>query len=840
MRRATVALVLIIAVVAAACSHGTSHPRAAATSSTSSTTSSSSAPTVPATDEAFNVLPPGEYGALPATANSTDQLTLYDGLTPLGGNVTQADIAKYYKPEVFGLNGQVGRPEAVPRPGLTIVRDSWDVPHITGATRADVEFGAGWVTAEDRGLFIEAIRGPARLAAIDAPGVDPFSLATSGAKFVPSPATEQFLDQEQRLIDATGPKGHQVLLDMDAYVAGINAYYQQTHNSAAPWTRNDVLAAAALIGAVFGKGGGDEVGNAEFLARLDAKLGPSEGAAVFRDLRQAEDPEAPTTISQPFSYEPVPTGPTPGAAQIDAGSVNAAPDPPAPAHMSNALLVAASRSATGHPLAVMGPQVGYYYPEFLMEMDLHGGGIDARGAAFPGVSLYVLLGRGSHYAWSATSSDSDVIDQFVEQLCNPDGSPPTRSSTSYIYKGTCTPMTTFAAGTLQSGSSSRAVTFDQTVHGPVSGTVTIGGKPYAITSDRSTRGQDAMSALAFADLNTNSVHSAKDFAPVMNQIGFTFNWFYVDSKDIAYFSSGRLPIRAPGTDPSLPTLGTGAYDWQGFLALAQHPQAIDPPSGMLLNWNNKQAPGWGAADDNWGYGPVFRVQLFTGLKATGNQLADVVSVMNRAATEDLRAVLIWPLIARVLAGGPAPDARTKQAADLVSAWVAHGASRLDTNLTGKIDDPGAAILDASWTALATAVLNPVLGTLTGPGAGTLASLIGPDDAANPGGSSYADGWYGYVDKDLRTLLGDPVQGRYSRVYCGNGDVVACRASLWQALAASVSKLAAAQGADPTAWRSDATKERIVFQPGLLGKAATMRWTNRPTFQQVVSFATPNS
>jgi hypothetical protein len=37
----------------------------------------------------------------------------------------------------------------------------------------------------------------------------------------------------------------------------------------------------------------------------------------------------------------------------------------------------------------------------------------------------------------------------------------------------------------------------------------------------------------------------------------TFNMAYIDGKHIAYFSAGRLPILAPGTDPSLPTLGTG-------------------------------------------------------------------------------------------------------------------------------------------------------------------------------------------------------------------------------------------------------------------------------------------
>ena len=151
--------------------------------------------------------------------------------------------------------------------------------------------------------------------------------------------------------------------------------------------------------------------------------------------------------------------------------------------MSNALLVGPNRSANGRPLAVMGPQVGYFYPQFLMELDLHGGGIDARGAAFPGVSLYVLLGRGKDYAWSATSSGSDNIDQYVEQLCNRDGSPATRASTAYVHKGRCREMGSFDAGMLGAGGGqpARRVAFRTTVHGPVSGTVTVGGRPYAVT-----------------------------------------------------------------------------------------------------------------------------------------------------------------------------------------------------------------------------------------------------------------------------------------------------------------------------------------------------------------------
>ena len=65
----------------------------------------------------------------------------------------------------------------------------------------------------------------------------------------------------------------------------------------------------------------------------------------------------------------------------------------------------------------MGPQVGYYVPQILMEEDLHGPGIDARGAAFAGVNLYVELGHGRDYAWSATTATSDNVDTFAEVLC---------------------------------------------------------------------------------------------------------------------------------------------------------------------------------------------------------------------------------------------------------------------------------------------------------------------------------------------------------------------------------------------------------------------------------------
>jgi acyl-homoserine lactone acylase PvdQ len=176
----------------------------------------------------------------------------------------------------------------------------------------------------------------------------------------------------------------------------------------------------------------------------------------------------------------------------------------------------------------------------------------------------------------------------------------------------------------------------------------------------------------------------------------SFNGFYVDSKHIAYVSAGRLPVRAPGVDPGFPTVGTGDDDWRGFLAPAAHPQAIDPPTGVLVNWNNKPAPGFSAADDNFAYGTVHRSLLLSRSVRSGKQsVLSLVRDMNKAATADLRAVGVWPIVVSALQRAPAPSTRDAQLADLVTQWSKAGASRLDRNLDGKIDDPGAAILDAA-------------------------------------------------------------------------------------------------------------------------------------------------
>ena len=71
-------------------------------------------------------------------------------------------------------------------------------------------------------------------------------------------------------------------------------------------------------------------------------------------------------------------------------------------------------------------------------------------------------------------------------------------------------------------------------------------------------------------------------------------------------------------------------------------------------------------------------------------------------------------------------------------------------------------MDAWWPRLVEAEFKPTLGQAL------FDRIPFGHDAPGPVGSAFDTSSYGYVQKDLRDLLGARVQGPYSRVYCGKG------------------------------------------------------------------------
>jgi acyl-homoserine lactone acylase PvdQ len=702
-----------------------------------------------------NILPPGTNGfdnlgqlaLFEATGqrpkHSDDQLNMYSSLTTAAGSITQQTIPNYYKDATFGVPaGDVESTES-PEPGVTIVRDKQSgVPHIYGDTRAELMFGIGYATAEDRLFFIDVLRhaGQGDLASFAGGS----NVAMDESVWANEPYTQQDLQNQVNYGLSDLPNGAQIFADATSYVDGINAYinkaeqplneltmmpaeYLALGKTPQPFTLENLVSIATLVGGIFGQGGGQQLSNAVLYENLTRKFGPERyavagspqviakhkakrkakktkkrkhaalvaragkshrhvrkakradhsGFATFVSFDAPNDPEAPTTVhGKAFRYQtpPMPSkavartlalpaygsvqyvnhvvgGAPPSNPGLPIGLVrhgrrrighalgpalgpaaNAGPGLLAfPQNMSNALLISARDSASGHPLAVMGPQVSYFTPQILMEEDIHGPGIDADGAAFAGVNLYVELGHGQDYAWSATSSDQNIIDTFAVPLCNPAGGAASGNSDYYLLHGRCVAMQTLTGHESwtpsladQTPAGSITLQTQRTAFGiviararvrvpscrgasiPANYCDALGSQtiPVVYTNLRSTYMHELDSAAGFAQFNNPAaMRDPQDFFNAAYKIGYTFNWFYTDNKHIAYFDSGQNPVRAPHTDPLFPSWSTDT--WRGYhpsadltpasLTARQTPESAHPhvvDQSYLTSWNNKQAPGY--------------------------------------------------------------------------------------------------------------------------------------------------------------------------------------------------------------------------------------------------------
>ena len=313
--------------------------------------------------------------------------------------------------------------------GVTITRDRWGVPHIVGKTDVDVAFGAGWATAQDRQLIMELLRGPGRIAALDAPGRRRLRARARGQDLRPQRRRpRRARTTRSTLVAPPGDKGRRLVKIIDAYIAGINGAYRKAGLPIRPWTRADVVAIGGLIGGLFGdgrRGRGAELG---FLAKLQAKLGAERGRQVWEDLRLRDDPEAPTAVEGVFPYGQSTS--ELGNVVLDAGSFSAGAAAARPA--TGAAVERAARRGEalrdGQAARGDGPAGGLLLPRDHARARSPGRRLQRPRRCVPGDLVRRAARAGTDYAWSATSAGLDLTDQYVETLC--DG-----SDAKYLCRG---------------------------------------------------------------------------------------------------------------------------------------------------------------------------------------------------------------------------------------------------------------------------------------------------------------------------------------------------------------------------------------------------------------------
>ncbi|MSO91041.1 MAG: penicillin acylase family protein [Acetobacteraceae bacterium] len=335
--------------------------------------------------------------------------------------------------------------------------------------------------------------------------------------------------------------------------------------------------------------------------------------------------------------------------------------PPLPGQAStasNEWAVDGRHSATGAPLVAGDPHLMYAFPGiwYLARIETPGDvlvGATASGA--PGV----VIGHNGHVAWTFTTTAADVQDVFIETEVDadhyqtPDGPKPYLVHEEHIHVR---------------GQAGEILRVRETRHGPVISDITqrAGGPILAVSMANLMPGDTSADGLVELNRARNMEEAGTASARIS---GLVQNLLVADRTRIGLFVTGRVPIRRAG-DGSWPVDGTNStHDWIGWATGAQLPRYIDPPSGVLVNANDRIAP-----DDfpvflgrDW-FGDFRARRIRTMLetphpKRLGKHDLDSFTRMQLDTTSTL-AQQILPVLRAI----PAPTGLTGHAFGLLAAW----------------------------------------------------------------------------------------------------------------------------------------------------------------------------
>lgn len=470
-------------------------------------------------------------------------------------------------------------------------RDERGVWFITGGTVYDLFEMQGYNEASDRlfqAVFYKHVaRG--RMAEVFGPDlVEQDVLARSSS----------YSDEElDAYFEARQPEGKAAV---QGYVDGFNRRIAEVNANPAllpfeffalgmtqvePWSHRDVMAWVAALQRNFsslGSLGLTKVENTLLLQELIETRGAAVGVAMWLDQRWKNDPQAPTMIpageeakraamskTEQIHIDPKMMKEAPylggwvdgmrgrfdrAQAELDRLGANVKGG-------SYAWAVSGSKTASGNPIIYSGPQMGFETPAIVMEgsmiseeANVHISGMTVIG--IPGL----IIGRTPHHAWSMQVGHTDTWDWYLEQpedvfvhrveTINIAGSPPIEVPVLRSARG---PVFQQAGLNLSWKYSSWGLEWEF---------------------------QDGTLGLARAQ-------SMEEFGAAVAQMGVTQHYCYVDRNgNIAYWMSGRRPVRVPGEYRLAHGLATPILDWdQNNLEPLYH--GANPEQGFIAGWNNK-------------------------------------------------------------------------------------------------------------------------------------------------------------------------------------------------------------------------------------------------------------
>jgi penicillin G amidase len=697
---------------------------------------------------------------------------------------------------------------------VEIIRDADAIPHIFAANKTDALFGLGYAHAQDRLWQMELQRriGHGRLSEVLGPAALPQDrfLRTVGFGRAAKTAWASTPDWAKRQIDA--------------YVAGVNAFISTHHGSTLPpeftllrfeperWSGVDVIVWVKMMAWDLSANYSFELlrhdlVNAVGAERMAQLMPPyaTDGLSIVPDepgesggagpvARRREPSGSVAGRCEPSAPSSCPTRPTnpaslpyPTVAALERSLSGA--DPTVRDLLlggareglgSNNWVVDGTMTATGKPLLANDPHLSARLPSTWYLAHITGGDFEVIGATLPG-SPAVALGRNRFIAWGATNVAADVEDLYREKL--------DASGTHAEFRGVQEPITVIPETIVVKGRAPVKLDVRVTRHGPlVSDAINANNAESAAPKPApleplafrwTALDADDLSVTAFLKLN-----EARDWAQftgaLRDFVSPSQNFVYGDVEGhIGYYAPGRIPTRASG-DGSQPADGwTGDAEWTGWVRFEELPHLYDPPGHFIVTANHRPAgPGYPhLLGLEWP--EPYRAQRVTDLlRGAARKLTPDDFAKIQADTVSLHATTLLPVL---LAHAHPDGGPQQQAVTLLQQW----------NKDAAADSAAAAVFSAWFQQLAPTLVGDDLGPIL---AGRYAERFSfvtrfVTETVNRGDSGWCD--------DRRTEV---------RETCDD----AVTAALRQAVADLTERL----GSDMSRWRWDAVHRAEFPHQGL--------------------------
>jgi acyl-homoserine-lactone acylase len=411
---------------------------------------------------------------------------------------------------------------------VTITRDDWGIPHISGKTDADAVFGLLYAQAEDDFNRVET---------------NYFNALGRAAEWEGEGAI--YRDLRMRLIN--NPDSLQALYSrspewlralMNAYADGLN-YYLYKHPEVKPkviarfepWTP---------------------------LAFSDGSIGPDIETVNLTQLA-AFYGGGPRNVS--FGPEPEHVGSAVPEHENDRGS--------------NGVAIAPSNTLSHHALLLINPHTSFFFRAEVQVTSRQG--LNDYGAVTWG-QFFVYQGFNERAGWMHSSTGADNIDEYLETV--------TKRGDHFVYRyGAEERPVTEERAVIRyktpAGRAQKDFIIYRTHHGPIvreaNGkwvSVRLMQRPLdaLIQSFTRMKARDYKSFRKTMELHTNSSN----------------NTTFADADgDIAYFHSNFIPRRDTSFDWTRPVDGSDPRaEWKGVLSVDETPNLLNPPHGWIYNRTN--------------------------------------------------------------------------------------------------------------------------------------------------------------------------------------------------------------------------------------------------------------